>query len=171
MDYKEAEIVNLACDDFEIETDGSGCFTAPLDENDEEVYLFRSDWSYEQFLTALPQGSTISRAEYDKLNRLMAETNARYLERCIALEDKVGYYDYADLGAAVRENPTQKNLHAFGHWLCAYGKDYWDGECWDVSFLWWRKPRGYRVVIPVYKPFMECDGLYIDYYEIKEGKK
>lgn len=171
MESRKAEIVNLVCDDFEIETDGSGCFVDSLDENDEEIYLFRGDWGYEQFLAALPHGSTISRAEYDKLNRLMAETHARYLDRCIALEDKVGYYDYADLGAAVRENPTQENLYALGQWLCAYGKDYWDGERWDASFLWC-KPRGYCAVIPVYKPFTECDGLYIDYYElIKEVKK
>ena len=48
-------------------------------------------------------------------------------------DNKMNYYSYQELKAAVVAHPTTENINELGEWFNRYGNDYWNGEYYDAD--------------------------------------
>ena len=63
---------------------------------------------------------------------------------------KYAYNDYNELLEAVKNNRSEENIKALAEWFERYGRDFWNGEYYDVSEI------GDRLY-PIYEEIGEDD--------------
>lgn len=77
-----------------------------------------------------------------------------------------GYYDFAELiEKATGLDAQQIDIDTLGAWFDQYGRDYWNGECYDASKA--DEPTGTRSLYPIYDWDEELDQGTIVGYELR----